>query len=121
MVAEIVDWRLADYLVAKFGSIRCRVSHSSGSPIVRYNRTRWPRLPLGEVPFSANGEEYTGRFVKIALNVAARPGVEGNALWELFRGWFGPDAGHPGTFHFVLLTKESEGWVMTPDRPSKSA
>jgi hypothetical protein len=125
MMAEIVDWRLADYLLrpkaAESGSVRCRVSHSSGSPILRYDRTRNPELPLGEVPFSANGQEYTGRFVKIALNVATRSGVEGNALPELLRGWFGPNAGHPGTRHSVLLTKEPEGWVMTPDRPSKSA
>jgi len=125
MVAEIVDWRLADYLLrpkaAKSGSVRCRVSHSSGSPILRYDRTRNPELPLGEVPFSANGQEYTGRFVKIALNVATRHEVEGNALPELLRGWFGPDAGHPGTRHSVLLAEGPEGWVMTPDRPSKSA
>ena len=125
MVAEIVDWRLADYLLrpkaAESGSVRCRVSHSSGSPILRYDRTLNPELPLGEVPFSANGEEYAGRFVKIALNVATRHEVEGNALPELLRGWFGPDAGQPGTRHSVVLTEGPEGWVMTPDLPPTSA
>ena len=122
MVAEIVEWRLADYLLrsstAEDGAVRCTVSHSSGSPIVRFDRARHPELPMGVVPFTADGRTYEGRFMKIALNVAHLRDEERNALPDLMRDWFGPNAGHPGTRHQVVLQRGGEGWTMAPVRPA---
>ncbi len=119
MVAELVEWRLADYLLRSASSdaslISCRVSHSSGSPIVRYDRNRHPQIPVGDTQFTADGHQYVGRFVKIALNTATRPGNETNALPELLRGWFGHDAGHPGTRHVVQLRQTDSGWELSPE------
>lgn len=119
MAAELVEWRLADYLLGKWstgrGEIRCKVSHSSGSPIIRFDRAKAPDLPEGETTFFANGDEYVGQFVKIALNTATRPGEKGNALHSLLRGWFGPSAGHPGTRHSVILVQHDGRWVMRPN------
>lgn len=119
MVAELVEWRLGDYLLRSTptsdGAIRCPVSHSSGNPIVRFDRSRHPDLPVGNERFIADDTKYVGRFVKIALNVATRPDHDANVLPQLLRRWFGPDAGHPGTRHAVLLEHTSDGWTMAPE------
>ena len=117
MAAEIVEWRLADYLLRPRPgdtAMRCRVSHSGGTPIVFLDRGRYPDLPMGEEAFTAHGETFVGRFVKIALNVSTRPGSDVNVLPELLRSWFGPNAGHPGTNHAVLVERNDESWTMRP-------
>jgi 8-oxo-dGTP pyrophosphatase MutT (NUDIX family) len=120
MTAELVEWRLARYLVGKepiaTGVVRCRVSHSNGNPIVFLPTKERAALPRGSaVPFRADGVEYLGDFVKVALNVARLPGEAGNALVTLLRRWFGPSAGHPGTEHRVLFEKTPDGWVLRPE------
>jgi superfamily II DNA or RNA helicase/diadenosine tetraphosphate (Ap4A) HIT family hydrolase/HKD family nuclease len=119
LVAEIVEWRLAEYLLrdnpASTGSIRCAVSHTDGRPIIRIDRTKHPELPEGWTDVIADGEILSANFVKVAINMAERPGEQGNALHSLLRGWFGPSAGHPGTKHSVLLRQTSEGWEIQPD------
>ena len=118
MVAEIVEWRLADYLLnhaaSSGGVIRCRLFHSAGNPILRLDRGRHPDTPEGETTFVADGEEYVGSFVKIALNTATKVGEQGNSLHALLRSWFGPSAGHPGTKHTVTLEQVDGRWVMKP-------
>jgi hypothetical protein len=52
--------------------------------------------------------------VKIALNVARRPGSTSNDLQALLHRWFGPSAGQPGTDHYVDLVKGSTGLVLRP-------
>ena len=120
MTAELVEWRLARYLVGKepiaAGEIRCRVSHASGNPIVFLPTRGREALPRGEgIAFRADGIDYLGDFVKVALNVAKQPGVPGNALVPLLRRWFGPNAGHPGTDHCVLFERTADGWVLRPE------
>ena len=83
-------------------------------PIIRLDRKRFPRLPESTAAFIADGENYTGRFVKVALNVASRQGAEGNALPALLRRWFGPSAGHPGSDHRVVLAEGPDGWALRP-------
>ena len=121
MVAELVEWRLAEYLLrdqpATSRAIECTVSHSSGSPIVRFDRRKHPDLPQGPTSFLAGGERYEGNFVKIALNTASTAGEKGNALHSLLRGWFGPAAGLPGSRHRVLLEQQGGDWVMRPLNP----
>ncbi len=118
MVAEVVEYRLARYLAGKdveaSGAWVCKLSHSDGRPIVWLDRRKYPDLPTGEKAFVAEGREYIGRFVKIALNTAHLPGKDGNALHALLRGWFGPSAGQPGTNHQVTIEPVDSTFVMRP-------
>jgi hypothetical protein len=118
MTAEMVEYRLARYLVGKeeasTGAWVCKVSHSDGRPILFIDRNRYPDLPEGEAELMADGRVYTGQFVKVALNVATLPGESGNALPALLRGWFGPSAGHPGTSHQVAFERVDGNLVMRP-------
>jgi hypothetical protein len=118
MAAEVVEYRLARYLVGKeetaAGASVCKVSHSGGKPILFVDRKRSPELPDGQAEFVADGRTYTGNFVKVALNVATLPGEPGNALPALLRGWFGPSAGHPGTSHQVAFDQVDGQLVMRP-------
>lgn len=119
MVAELVDWRLARYLFTKQGEgagSRLRVGQANGRPLVWLDRERNPGLPTGETRFTADGEEYVGNFVKIALNVARRPGSRANDLHGLLRRWFGEAAGQPGTDHYVELRRTATGWRLGPGR-----
>lgn len=118
MMAELVEYRLASYLTRKEpvapGAAVCKVIHSDGRPLILLERERNPGLPEGEATFVADGVQYVGRFVKVALNVASRPGERGNALHALLRGWFGPSAGHPGTHHRVVFERVDDTLVMRP-------
>ncbi|MBC8196072.1 MAG: DUF3427 domain-containing protein [Actinobacteria bacterium] len=119
MAAEIIEWRLLQYLLSsgatsEIGDIVLRVSHSSGKPIIRFDRGSQPDIPNGETEFTADGKTHTGNFVKIALNVASTQGERGNSLHGLLRGWFGPDAGLPGTNHQVVLSQTGGAWAIRP-------
>jgi superfamily II DNA or RNA helicase/diadenosine tetraphosphate (Ap4A) HIT family hydrolase/HKD family nuclease len=118
MVAELVEWRLHEYLTRGADdeagdSAVLRLSHASGRPMIFLDRQRYPWLPEGDASFLADGEPYVGRFVKVALNVATGSG-EGNALPVLLRRWFGPAAGHPGSSHRVMLRRGETDLVMEP-------
>ena len=118
MVSELVEWRLQRYLLAKQtapeGAYILKVNHSGGKPILMLDRVRCPNLPEGDAEFLADGAVYVGRFVKVALNVAHRPGEESNQLASLLRSWFGPSAGLPGTSNAVALEVVDDRWVMRP-------
>ncbi|MHB1875684.1 MAG: hypothetical protein ACYCPF_12600, partial [Streptosporangiaceae bacterium] len=123
MVDELVDYRLAQYLFTKGSrshaedAFRLRVVQAQGRPILMLDRGRNPGLPQGEARFVADGVVYTGTFVKIALNVARRDSGSGNALAEILRTWFGPDAGQPGTAHYVELAPGDPHWRLRPASP----
>ena len=119
MVAELIEWRLAEYLLrpsvvghGSSGGIRCRVSHSGGSPIIRIDRAKYAYLPTEPTEVLVDGEPMTFNFVKIAVNVARREGEAGNALHPLLRSWFGPSAGWPGTRHEVIFEETPAGWTV---------
>jgi superfamily II DNA or RNA helicase/diadenosine tetraphosphate (Ap4A) HIT family hydrolase/HKD family nuclease len=117
MAAELVEYRLARYLVGKetaAGAWICKDSHTGGKPLLFLDRKRYPDLPEGEAEFVANGRIYVGNFVKVALNVATLPGEPGNALHALLRSWFGPSVGHPGTSHQVTIEQVAGKLVMRP-------
>jgi superfamily II DNA or RNA helicase/diadenosine tetraphosphate (Ap4A) HIT family hydrolase len=116
MAAELVDWRLARYLFTKQPEnvVRLRVSQSNGRPLVWLDREHNALVPTGWTRFTADGDEYEGNFVKIALNVARRPDSRNNALHALLRSWFGPSAGQPGTDHYVELHQSDKGWTLRP-------
>ena len=118
MVGELVDWRLARYLFTKGhvgrDAVRLRVGQSDGRPLVWLDRDRHPSIHTGETRFTGDGEEFVGRFMKIALNAARRPGTRENALQGLLRHWFGASAGQPGTDHYVELRQSPGGWALRP-------
>jgi hypothetical protein len=120
MAAEIIDWRLLRYLTEDIikkvpGQMVLRLGcHPGGRPLIRLDRKKHEQTPKGLVDFSANGKIYIGNFVKIALNVAAFPDEDRNVLPDLLRYWFGPEAGHPGTKHHVVLTQNENGWALRP-------
>jgi superfamily II DNA or RNA helicase/diadenosine tetraphosphate (Ap4A) HIT family hydrolase len=121
MVREIAEWRLAEYLNRlRFDfdvtpDFLCKVSHAGGRPMMFLpDRNSSPDLPTGWMPIEANGEKLQARFVKVALNVVTRPGSDKNVLSEILRGWFGPQAGLPGTNYLVSFRQEGDRLVMRP-------
>jgi hypothetical protein len=129
LVREIVDWRLAQYLErgeteeSAAAGFTAKVSHSGGSPIVFLpDRARTQGVPLGKTRLSIDGNSYVGNFVKIALNVVHKDDSDKNSLPVLLRGWFGPDAGRPGTNHEVTFTPTDQSgmWTMSPAGRSRT-
>lgn len=86
--------------------------NTSGRPIMMFTRT--PETPTGEQEVWIEGEPYTLRFVKLAVNVArAREGGP-NLLGAILRGLFGPHAGEPGTDHRAVLRRVDGRWTLIP-------
>lgn len=120
MVAEIVEYRLANYVLHKekaaSRSWTCRLTYADGHPVIRLDRRQSTDLPSGNVEFTAEGHQYSGSFAKGAVSFATRRGLSGNALPGLLRGWFGPSAGHPGTSHAVKIEQIDSTLFVQPDR-----
>jgi hypothetical protein len=120
LVRELTDWRLAEYLrrpqlVGADAQFVGRVRHSGGQPIIFLpDRARTPAVPTGWTTALADDQPLELNFVKIAVNVARLPDSDRNALPELLRQWFGPDAGLLGTNFEVLFRHEGEHWVVSP-------
>ncbi|WP_024440929.1 DUF3427 domain-containing protein [Mycobacterium sp. UM_WGJ] len=118
LVAEIIEYRLANYLLNKDApaahSWTCRLAYANGHPVIRLDRRQHPNLPSGQASFIADGIEYDASFAKGAIALATRDGLAGNALPGLLRGWFGPSAGHPGTSHTVELDQIDGTLVLRP-------
>ncbi|MFN8611322.1 MAG: DEAD/DEAH box helicase family protein [Vulcanimicrobiota bacterium] len=113
LALEIADWCLARYLDRARGPV-CRVIQASGKPIVKLNDKYRSQLPQGPTLLRADGIEYEADFVKIALNVMRPVGGGENALPEVMRAWFGPNAGANGTRHEVQFQERDGCWVMEP-------
>lgn len=120
MVAELVEYRLASYVLNKQAaatkSWSCRLTYSDGHPVIRLDRRQHPDLPNGNVSFTAEGVEFEASFAKGAIATAARQDSTGNALPGLLRGWFGPSAGHPGASHRVSIEMVDGTLQIQPDR-----
>ena len=120
MVAEIIEYRVANYVLNKEKSTTrswtCRLAYSDGHPVIRLDRRQYPDLPNGNVDVIANGLEYSVSFAKGAISLATRQNAAGNALPGLLRGWFGPSAGHPGTSHAVKIEQLDGTLLLQPDR-----
>ena len=119
LVRELLEWRLAAYLDRNPNQtpdrIVCNVSHSGGRPILFLpDREKQPDLPEDWVPVLANDQEYEANFVKIAVNVMRLLGGTQNELPAVLTGWFGPNAGQPGTTHRVVFRKETTGYRLEP-------
>ncbi|KAB2641551.1 MAG: HIT domain-containing protein [Verrucomicrobia bacterium] len=124
MTAELVDYRLAHYAktrmerTAEFtaGRFVAKVSHSGGKPILRLPTVEeLPGRPVGLTTATLpDGSQWVFRFVKIACNVASPVGSEDNQILTLLRGWFGDNAGVPGSNYQVAFTKSETGWSVEP-------
>lgn len=119
MTRELAEWRLAQYLqrlerTADRGIV-ASVKQANGRPMIFLpDRESHPEIPTGPSRILVDGRPHEADFVKVALNVLRRHGEEGNVLPEVLRGWFGPDAGQPGTNHAVAFEQSADGWTMRP-------
>ena len=118
---ELCDYRLAQYLERLQGEKRfaprivCKVSHNNNNPMLFLpDRNKTPGIPTGWVNVIANTENYSANFVKIAVNVLHKEGAHENVLSEVLHGWFGENAGQPGTSHSVIFEWQDEGYVLRP-------
>ena len=124
MTAELVDYRLAHYAKTRIekaavltaGRFVAKVSHSGGKPILRLPTTEeLPSRPIGPTTVTLpDGSQWVFRFVRIACNVASPLGSEENQILPLLRGWFGANAGAPGTNYQVAFTMSKTGWSIDP-------
>lgn len=120
LVREIVDWRMAEYLrrgteLAAGAVFDAKVSHAGPNPILFLpDRDTHADIPSGWTRVEFNGEPHEANFVQIALNVVRKEGAEQNRLPEILYGWFGPDAGRPGTSFSVLFERAEDGWHARP-------
>ncbi len=107
LLRELIEWRIAEHLdslAPRF--LECDVSHNGSNPILFLpNRAAHPELPSGPTRLIAEGESFSADFVKIAINVMTREAEPdgSNALPDLLRYWFGPDAGQQGRRQKVRL------------------
>lgn len=92
--------------------LRLKLTHNATNPILILDRRARPDTPVGDTEVDVDGETYVLRFVKIAVNVATRPGSKGNVLPDLLRGWFGEDAGWGDDV--VVLARRAGRWRLEP-------
>lgn len=92
--------------------IRLKVTHNATNPILILDRKARPDTPEGDLEVDVDGEPVILRFVKIAVNVAYRPGSTVNVLPDLLRRWFGPDAGWGSDV--ALLARRRGVWRLEP-------
>lgn len=121
LVRELAEFRLAEYLMRpSVGGedglgFQCKVSHTDGNPIIRLpDRGRVEGIPVGWVDVDVGEEAVQANFVKIAVNVMRRSDGEENVLPEVMRGWFGADAGQPGTRYQVQFSTIDGAWQLRP-------
>lgn len=120
LVREIAEWRLAEYIdrpsEADEDGYVIKVNQTTGRPILfPLERDKHGSLPRGWTDVVAGAQTYVANFVEQAINVIRRPGSEDNIIASLLRGWFGPNAGAPGTRHYIRLRVGAGGkWVIEP-------
>jgi superfamily II DNA or RNA helicase len=125
LLAELVEWRISQHVEEVAAPlIECSVASNGRNPMLFLpDRAVHPSIPLGDVVVQAEGETFRASFVKIAINVMVRDGDpdEANALPELLRHWFGPDAGKPGQGQRVRIRTVGDMTYMEPvmDRSPK--
>jgi superfamily II DNA or RNA helicase/diadenosine tetraphosphate (Ap4A) HIT family hydrolase len=125
MTAELVDYRLAHYAMTRIekaaelnaGRFFAKVSHSGGKPILRLPTIEeLPGRPIGPTTVTLpDGSLWVFKCVKIACNIASPLGSEENQLIHLLRGWFGDNAGVPGTNYQVAFIRSEVGWSVQPE------
>ena len=122
LTRELCEWRLGQYLeriqadTGRAPRFVGSVSHTNGRPIIFLpDREKNPGIPHGWTTVETAEGPLELNFVKIAINVARRPGDAENVLPSVLRGWFGPSAGLPGEGpHRVLFELEGGDYQLNP-------
>jgi hypothetical protein len=121
LVREVAEWRLTEYLDrsdrGRAAHTTLKVIRSGDRPILMLpSGAERDDLPDGWMPMSVDGRPLEANFAKIAINVVREPGMEDrNELPAILRGWFGQDAGAPGTRHQVALRRDDGTWSLGPE------
>ena len=125
LTSEIVDFRLTHYIQNRLPaakeatglSMRCKITHSGGSPIIKIpSKEKEPLRPTGPTTVALpDGSLWEFRFVKEFINFACPSGSQKNEIASLLRNWFGPDAGLPGTNFHITFTHHNSSWNVAPD------
>ena len=122
LVAEVVEWRLAEYLSRLTAGCRFTVLRSgSNKPILKIDRCKH-ELPTGWVDIDIDGQRYQANFVKEFVNVVRNKddADANNVLPTIMHEWFGPDAGKRGTRFMVSHAADAGGgYTWTPVRVGK--
>jgi len=120
MTRELVDYRLAQYRSRNRGgepgrSFDCKVTWNQRDPILKLpSRGDCADVPSGETDVRLpDGRVWTFGFAKEFVNVARPVGTPRNQLPDLLRGWYGPNAGHPGTDFHVRFESTPDGWWLS--------
>lgn len=117
LLREVLDWRLAQYLIRGGGldEVVCRVSRNSGgSPILFLPNSSGEGLAEGQLEVDVEGEILEATVAKIAINAVRDRASGSNRLAEILLNWFGPEAGLPGRSHRVRLRRRDDIMVMEP-------
>jgi hypothetical protein len=120
LVRELVEWRLSEYLATTkaepaAGRFLLKAGHAHGAPVLLLpDRATTPGLPEGWSEVRIEGVPHHAHFEHDAITAVRTPGAEGNGLPRVLRGWFGHDAGHPGTHHQVEYHQTADGWALAP-------
>jgi len=99
------------------------VKRAGSNPIIFFpDRVTTPQIPEGWTTIVADDDDrYEANFVKVAVNVARRPGEEDNVLPSILFRWFGENAGAPGTSHLVAFDLRDDVWHMSTAAREDSA
>ncbi len=124
LTEELVEWRLAAYSrsrgLVESDLSECvfegKVSHAGGRPILFLpEKSNAPHRPIGPTEvLLPDGTRWEFKFVKVACNVARPVGNQMNQLADLLRGWFGHNAGLPGTDFRVRFERRNGEWYVSP-------
>jgi superfamily II DNA or RNA helicase/HKD family nuclease/diadenosine tetraphosphate (Ap4A) HIT family hydrolase len=127
IVRELAEWRIADHLGGRATTtdhelrLLCPVIQTNGKPILKLpDRTRVDGVPEGTLEVRINDVVHEVRFVKQYINVIHIAGADTNVLPEIVRGWFGEQAGQPGTKFAVAFELDEDGWSAKAAEPGES-
>ena len=93
--------------------ITVKISNSSGRPIVRFDRKKFPSIPTGPTMVRCGARTVALDFRAIAVNTARATDGGSNCLGDVLRGLFGPRAGLSGTHHVATLDRVEGEWTLS--------
>jgi superfamily II DNA or RNA helicase/diadenosine tetraphosphate (Ap4A) HIT family hydrolase len=124
LTRELCDWRLGQYLARTGGAdpegenqIVCKVLQSNQGPVISLpDRKEQSSIPHGETPVLIDSQEHQADFARTCINVLRKKDGDDNVLHSILKGWFGDDAGMPGTRNRVCFERNGELWELSPWR-----
>ncbi|MBM3628766.1 MAG: DUF3427 domain-containing protein [Alphaproteobacteria bacterium] len=116
LVAEIVEWRIAE-LLGQARDLVCNVQRNAGGQPILFlpGGAYGAAFPRGDLDAIVDGACVVACVRKIAVNrVIASRGARENLLPGILRRWFGEDAGRPGTGFKVRLRRIGDRVALEP-------